>query len=72
MTLYCLVKLGRDEKIQSIYGCSRSLENAVAALDRGRKRGVTWASVVPRKSAPRGVRVNEWLSPFEDRKAGFR
>lgn len=56
----------------AVYGWSRRLEDAVAALDRGRRRGVTWGEIVERKSVPRGLRVNAWLAPFEDRKAGFR
>lgn len=54
------------------YGCSPRIEDAIAALDRGRKRGVTWGDVVSRESAPRGMRMNVWLAPFDDRKAGFR
>lgn len=70
--LYCVAMLNRESKITSIYGCSRNYEDAVAALDRGRRRGVTWGAVVPVKRAPRGMRMNEWLNPFDDRKAGFR
>ncbi len=54
------------------YGCSPRIEDALLALDRGRRRGVTWGEVVERKSAPHGMRMNEWLSPFDERKAGFR
>jgi hypothetical protein len=54
------------------YGCSRQLEDAITALDRARKRGVTWGEIVERKTPPRGMHVNEWLPPFDERKAGFR
>jgi hypothetical protein len=70
--VYCLEKSTRNASRGATYGCSRRMEDAVAALDRGRSRGVTWGEIVARKSAPRGMRMNEWLTPFDERKAGFR
>lgn len=67
--VYCLEGPKRGG---STYGCARQIEDALAALERGRRRGVTWGEVVERSRAPRGVRMNEWLPPFDDRKAGFR
>lgn len=67
--VYCLEGPKRGG---STYGCSRRIEDALAALERGRRRGVTWGEIVERPRAPRGVRMNAWLTPFDDRKAGFR
>ncbi len=55
-----------------IYGWSRKLADAVAALDRGRQRGVTWGVISTLTNPPRGFRSNDWMTPFDDRKAGFR
>jgi hypothetical protein len=73
-TVYCLEvpTLGAGAVRGATYGCSQRIEDAIAALDRGRKRGVSWGEIKVRKSAPRGMRMNEWLPPFDARKAGFR
>jgi hypothetical protein len=62
--IYCLEGPKRGG---SMYGCTRSYEDAVAALDRGRRRGVSWGEIVerPLKRPPRGLRMNEWLPPFD-------
>jgi hypothetical protein len=70
--VYCLEMPTRGAARGATYGCSRKLEEAIAALARGRARGVAWGEIVERASAPRGMRMNEWLPPFDDRKAGFR
>jgi len=70
--VFCLEMPTRYAARGSTYGCSRRIEDAIAALERGRRRGVTWGEIVLRKTAPRGTRMNEWLPPFDDRKAGFR
>ncbi len=71
-TVFCLEMPTRGVARGATYGCSRRIEDALAALERGRRRGVTWGEVIARKSAPRGTRMNEWLPPFDERKAGFR
>ncbi len=53
------------------YGYSRSFDQALLALHRGEGRGVKTAKIVERKSPPRGLRANQWLTPFDERKAGF-
>lgn len=78
--IYCIEVLPKSASMRAAlgsqrgttYGCTRRLEDAVAALGRGRARGVGWGEIVTRKSAPRGMRTNQWLPPFDDRKAGFR
>jgi hypothetical protein len=71
--VYCIEVLSKTGGSRgSTYGCARRLEDAIAALDRGRKRGVAWGQIVERKSAPHGMHMNVWLTPFDDRKAGFR
>jgi hypothetical protein len=80
MSVFCIEALPKTAVMRAAlggnrgatYGCSRKLEEAVAALERGRKRGVTFGEIVERKSVPRGTRMNQWLPPFDDRKAGFR
>lgn len=67
--VYCIEGPKRGD---ATYGCSSRLEDAVAALERGRRRGIAWGEVVEHARAPRGLRVNMWLPPFDDRKAGFR
>jgi len=62
----------RDRHPAVPYGYSTSVEEAHAALERGRRRGVTWAGIWTRTSPVRGMRAGEWLTPFDDRKAGFR
>jgi hypothetical protein len=54
------------------YGYSTRAEDAYAALDRARARGIKWAEVWTRKLPVRALRANQWLDPFDDRKAGFR
>ena len=61
---YCVVYGG------ATYGCSRSQEEAVAALERGRKRGVHTAKIVTRSSRP-NKQPPGWLAPFDERRAGF-
>jgi len=63
MPVYCIEVTG------SSYGCSRKLEDAIAAVERGRRRGVSWGKVVERKSVPRGLRADEWLPPFDGPKS---
>ena len=71
--VYCLERPTPGSAARgAAYGCSKRFEDALAALERGRRRGVTWGEIVERKSAPRGFRMNVWLAPFEDHKAGFR
>lgn len=77
-SVYCIevlpkaVRAAQGNGRGATYGCSRTLEGAIAALDRGRKRGVIWGEVIERKNPPRGMRMNAWLPPFDERKAGFR
>ena len=70
--VYCIEKATRGSLRGVTYGCTRRLEDAIAALERGRRRGVTWGDVIVRKSAPRVMRMDTWLTPFDERRAGFR
>lgn len=70
--VFCTETPIRGQNVGATYGCLRRIEDALAALERGRRRGVTWGVLTTRKRAPRGMRMNEWLPPFDDRKAGFR
>jgi len=65
--VYCLELPTPGASRGVTYGCSRKLEDAVSALDRGRQRGVKWGEIVERKQPPRGVKVGEWLPPFDKR-----
>jgi hypothetical protein len=56
------------------YGWTRSEPIALAALARGIQRGCVakLTNIEKRKSAPKHTKANEFLSPFNDPKAGFR
>lgn len=71
--LYYVAGLPGTEGTSAVpYGYSTKAEDAYAALDRARARGVKWAEVWPRATPVRALRANQWLAPFDDRKAGFR
>lgn len=63
--VFCIEVPTRGSDRGATYGCSSKIEDAVAALERGRRRGVKWGEIVERKSAPRGMRTGSWLSPFD-------
>jgi hypothetical protein len=66
MPVFCIeVPVRGSSERGATYGCSRKLEEAIVALERGRRRHITWGKIVERSSAPRGMHLGEWLPPFD-------
>lgn len=70
--VYYVVGLPASERSAAVpYGYSTNVDHARAALERARARGIRWADVWTKASPVRTMRDNQWLPPFDARRAGF-